>query len=214
MAQDFVGSNNINLLEPGGQFGTRMAGGKDAASPRYIFTRLSPISRLLFPDVDDPLLDHLEDDGVMIEPKFFCPIVPLLLVNGAQGIGTGWSTSIPQHNIRDVLEHVRSRLNGEEILPSINPWVRGFTGNISISEDKNGYRSVGCADVSISFQFLEEVHGLYFFYSILPAISIIECNRKRQRHRLSFRNFLWGSGQTITKIICSRCRIEEKSILS
>ena len=68
MAQDFVGSNNVNLLVPSGQFGTRMSGGKDAASPRYIFTSLSPIARLISPEVDDPLLTHLEDDGVSIAP--------------------------------------------------------------------------------------------------------------------------------------------------
>jgi DNA topoisomerase II len=85
MAQDFVGANNINLLEPSGQFGTRLTGGSDAASPRYIFTRLHPISRKLFPKEDDALLDYLEEEGDLIEPRFYCPIIPLLLVNGAQG---------------------------------------------------------------------------------------------------------------------------------
>lgn len=85
MAQDFVGSNNINLLVPSGQFGTRLTGGKDAASPRYIFTRLDPIARKLFPKEDDVLLDYIEEDGDSIEPSFFCPVIPLLLVNGSQG---------------------------------------------------------------------------------------------------------------------------------
>jgi DNA topoisomerase-2 len=150
MAQDFVGSNNINLLEPSGQFGTRLAGGKDAASPRYIFTRLSPVTRLLFPDVDGPLLHHLEDDGVIIEPKFYCPILPLLIINGAQGIGTGWSTFIPQHDVRDVLQYVRAKLNEEDSLPEIRPWTRGFTGKIELKEDKSGYRTLGQANVSYS----------------------------------------------------------------
>lgn len=147
MAQDFVGSNNINLLEPKGQFGTRMAGGKDAASPRYIFTQLSPVARILFPEVDDPLLTHLEDDGVLIEPKFYCPIVPLLLINGVQGIGTGWSSNIPSHNARDVLEYVRGKLNEESDLPRINPWVKGFAGRLEMKEDEAGYRSLGVVKV-------------------------------------------------------------------
>jgi Type IIA topoisomerase (DNA gyrase/topo II, topoisomerase IV), A subunit len=149
MAQDFVGSNNINLLEPGGQFGTRIVGGKDAASPRYIFTRLSPIARLLFPEVDDALLNYLEDDGVVIEPKFYCPIIPLLLVNGAQGIGTGWSTFIPSHDVRDVLEHIKAKLAGEKSLPDVRPWVRGFTGDIIVNNQRSGYTSVGVANVSV-----------------------------------------------------------------
>lgn len=143
MAQDFVGSNNINLLVPSGQFGARISGGKDAASPRYIFTSLSPIARLLFPEVDDALLSYLEDDEVLIEPKYYIPIIPLLLVNGCQGIGTGWSTSIPSHNPWDVLQHVRARLDGhdEDSMPSIQPWVRGFKGSLEIKEDGSGYRS-------------------------------------------------------------------------
>jgi len=149
MAQDFIGSNNLNLLVPSGQFGTRLSGGKDAASPRYIFTKLSPVARLLFPEVDDPLLTYMEDDGVAIEPRFFCPVLPLLLLNGSQGIGTGWSTSIPSHGARDVWEYVRAKLDGAEgegeggALPMIRPWVRGFTGSMDRREDGGGYLSTG-----------------------------------------------------------------------
>ena len=95
MAQRFVGSNNLNLLEPSGQFGTRADGGKDFASPRYIYTRLSPLARLMFRPEDEPLLKYLEEDGMQVEPRTFLPVVPLLLVNGAQGIGTGWSSFVP-----------------------------------------------------------------------------------------------------------------------
>jgi DNA topoisomerase-2 len=85
MAQNFVGSNNVNLLVPSGQFGTRLSGGDDAASPRYIFTSLSPITRRLFPEVDDILLAYRVDDGQQIEPEFYCPAIPMLLVNGTHG---------------------------------------------------------------------------------------------------------------------------------
>ena len=141
MAQDFVGSNNINLLVPSGQFGTRLAGGEDAASPRYIFTYLSPVARFLFPEEDDVLLDYLEDDGQQIEPNFFCPIIPLLLVNGSQGIGTGWSTFIPQHNPMSVIDYIRARLDGALELPFIDPYAKGFLGRIERNE--KGYTSFG-----------------------------------------------------------------------
>ena len=143
MAQDFVGSNNINLLVPSGQFGTRLAGGKDAASPRYIFTALSPLARILFPEVDDALLSYMEDDGQSIEPEVFCPIIPLLLVNGAQGIGTGWSANIPPHNPRDVLDYIRAKLDSKQDLPSLQPWVRNFKGEIVSKDDGRGYDSIG-----------------------------------------------------------------------
>jgi DNA topoisomerase-2 len=141
MAQDFVGSNNVNLLVPSGQFGTRLTGGEDAASPRYIFTYLSPVTRYLFPEADDVLLDYLEDDGQRIEPKYFCPILPLLLINGSQGIGTGWSTFIPQHSPSSVMDYIRRRLDHDLELPHIEPYARGFKGTIERQE--KGYASVG-----------------------------------------------------------------------
>ena len=145
MAQDFVGSNNVNLLVPSGQFGTRFSGGKDAASPRYIFTHLSPIARLLFPEDDDMLLDYKEDDGQMIEPAYYCPIIPLLVVNGTQGIGTGWSTVVPPHHPHDVIDYVRTMLDGAVEKPHIRPWVRGFEGELVVRDDDKGYTSVGTA---------------------------------------------------------------------
>ena len=141
MAQDFVGSNNINLLVPSGQFGTRLSGGADAASPRYIFTYLTRIARYLFPEADDVLLRYREDDGQLIEPEFYCPVIPLLLVNGSQGIGTGWSTFIPPHNPRDVLDYVRAKLDGLEDTRPIQPFARGFKGDII--QTSNGYATVG-----------------------------------------------------------------------
>lgn len=135
MAQDFVGSNNINLLQPNGQFGTRNQGGKDAASARYLFTRLSPITRFLFPKDDDKLLDYLNEDGQQIEPTWYMPIIPTVLVNGSEGIGTGWSSYIPNYNPRDIVANVRRLLNGEMMEP-MHPWYRGFGGTIEKTASK------------------------------------------------------------------------------
>lgn len=91
LAQDYVGSNNLNLLLPNGQYGTRDQGGKDHASARYIFTEPAPITRTIFHPADDPLLNYLKEDNDQIEPEWYLPVVPLVLVNGAEGIGTGLS---------------------------------------------------------------------------------------------------------------------------
>eukprot|EP00188_Purpureofilum_apyrenoidigerum_P005036 Plantae.Rhodophyta-Purpureofilum_apyrenoidigerum.ctg6177.p1 GENE.Plantae.Rhodophyta-Purpureofilum_apyrenoidigerum.ctg6177~~Plantae.Rhodophyta-Purpureofilum_apyrenoidigerum.ctg6177.p1 ORF type:complete len:766 (+),score=194.23 Plantae.Rhodophyta-Purpureofilum_apyrenoidigerum.ctg6177:117-2414(+) len=132
LAQNFAGSNNLNLLYPAGQFGTRLQGGKDAASPRYIFTRLSKIARLLFPPEDDAILDYLEDDGLSIEPKFYAPVIPMVLVNGADGIGTGWSSSIPSFDPRVLIGMLRRLLDGadDEDLAEPQPWFRRHKGTV------------------------------------------------------------------------------------
>jgi len=141
MAQNFVGSNNIPLLYPSGQFGTRLSGGKDAANARYIFTKLSPLARKLFHEDDDPILNYLDDDGTPIEPEYYIPIIPMVLVNGAQGIGTGWSTSVPQYNPLDIIQALKKRIKGAPI-EEIIPWFRGFKGEIVPLPD-GGYNSVG-----------------------------------------------------------------------
>uniref|UniRef100_A0A182K2H0 DNA topoisomerase 2 n=1 Tax=Anopheles christyi TaxID=43041 RepID=A0A182K2H0_9DIPT len=129
LAQNYVGSNNINLLYPGGQFGTRLTGGKDSASPRYIFTMLSALTRCIFHPLDDPLLEYQYEDNQRIEPVWYLPIIPMLLINGADGIGTGWATKIPNHNPRDVIANIRRMLNGDE--PKIlTPWYKNFRGVI------------------------------------------------------------------------------------
>ena len=129
MAQNFVGSNNINLLSPCGQFGTRLMGGKDAASPRYVFTKLETITRLIFHPDDDPLLEYLEDDGQSIEPLYYVPIIPMALVNGCEGIGTGWSSSVPTFNPRELIANLKRMIQGDEPEEML-PWYRGFTGSV------------------------------------------------------------------------------------
>ncbi|XP_009327895.1 PREDICTED: DNA topoisomerase 2-alpha [Pygoscelis adeliae] len=129
LAQNFVGSNNLNLLQPIGQFGTRLHGGKDSASPRYIFTMLSPLARLLFPPMDDNVLRFLYDDNQRVEPEWYMPIIPMVLINGAEGIGTGWSCKIPNFDIREVVNNIRRLMDGEEPLPML-PSYKNFKGTI------------------------------------------------------------------------------------
>lgn len=165
LAQNFVGSNNLNLLQPLGQFGTRLHGGKDSASPRYIFTMLrsaalqttnnvkpqtslahlrmwgeliswltesvinsktlptffpsSPLARLVFPSVDDNLLKYNYDDNQRVEPEWYMPIIPIVLVNGSEGIGTGWASKLPNYDIREIVSNIHRMLNGDEPLPMV-----------------------------------------------------------------------------------------------
>lgn len=144
LAQNFLGSNNISLLEPRGQFGTRLQGGKDSASPRYIFTKMSPLTRMIFNPNDDPLLKHEYDDNQKIEPTWYIPIIPMLLVNGADGIGTGWMTKIPNYNPRDLVKYIRALIN-EEAPPVLQPWYKHFRGTIESCADNRYIVSGECA---------------------------------------------------------------------
>ena len=130
MGQNFTGSNHINLLKPSGQFGTRLLGGKDAASPRYIYTSLEKITRSLFCKVDDDVLDYNFNDGAPIEPKFFAPVIPMILVNKTTGVGTGFSTDIPPFDPLLLVDALKQRLRSPKAAFStpLVPYVHGFTG--------------------------------------------------------------------------------------
>lgn len=131
LAQNFVGSNNINCLEPSGNFGSRLQGGSDAASARYIYTRLSPFARRIFHTTDEALLTYNTDDGKTIEPETYIPILPMILVNGADGIGTGWSTSIPNYNPEEIIDNLKRRMRGtKEDMQVMKPWFRGWNGEV------------------------------------------------------------------------------------
>ena len=141
MAQNFVGSNNINLFLPKGQFGTRLQGGKDSASERYIFTNLNPITRFIFSELDDHILDYINDDGDYVEPIYYVPIIPMILINGTKGIGTGFSTDIMSYNPIMIIEYLESLLNNidKQILKQkkIDPYYNGFTGTIKSLDENN-----------------------------------------------------------------------------
>lgn len=130
MAAEYVGSNNVALLEPLGQFGTRLQGGKDSASERYIFTRLSPVTAALFPAADDPVLPRVDDDGTPVEPEYYMPVVPYHLLNGARGIGTGFSSDVPAHDPMELVRATRTLLDGGSPAP-IAPSYADFTGTVA-----------------------------------------------------------------------------------
>ena len=147
MAQNFIGANNLNLLVPQGQLGTRLLGGKDHSSARYIYTYLENYVPLIFKKEDMELLENLEDDGVKIEPRFFLPTIPLILVNGCEGIGTGFSTFIPNHNIHDIITWLICKLEGKKT-EKILPWYKNHNGNI-IPYDMTTFVSSGKIELDL-----------------------------------------------------------------
>lgn len=149
MADEYVGSNNIPLLYRDGMFNTRL-NGKDAASARYIFTKQDMLTQYIFRAEDNPLLTYNTDDDVTVEPVFYVPIIPMVLVNGCKGIGTGWSSNIPCYNPEDLISVIKQWLNSNDksrdymlqISSHIVPWYRNFSGTIE-SNGKNKYITKG-----------------------------------------------------------------------
>tara|TARA_B100000683_G_scaffold274448_1_gene322603 strand:+ start:1078 stop:2868 length:1791 start_codon:yes stop_codon:yes gene_type:complete len=149
-------NNNVCLLWPEGQYGS--ANSHKAASPRYLSTRLEPLTLALFPKADNAVLTRNYDDGKEIEPRNYCPLIPLLLVNGANGIGVGWTSSCPMYKPEDVVHYVRSYMQalGAEPdpsalpppsslsdMPTLTPWYRGFSGTIEKLADSDNYITRG-----------------------------------------------------------------------
>ncbi len=137
MTHNHVGSNNIALLAQDGMMGTRLMGGKDAASPRYIFTKMNELTSLIFKREDEPLLMPEMDDGDEVEYSFYVPIIPMIVINGCVGIGTGWSTSIPCYDPAKIIELLLTKLSGKDANIELKPFYNGFQGEIKkISENK------------------------------------------------------------------------------
>ena len=146
---------------------SRLVGGGDSASPRYIHTLLSPLARIIYREEDNTVLRYMDDDGIPVEPEYYIPIIPMILVNGGIGIGTGFSTNIPNYNPTDITRMCQMLISSLETnaakvgtidtqeqlaiayqvvaktkLPTIRPWYLGFKGIIQDYKD-NSYQSRG-----------------------------------------------------------------------
>uniref|UniRef100_A0A915LNL7 DNA topoisomerase type IIA domain-containing protein n=1 Tax=Meloidogyne javanica TaxID=6303 RepID=A0A915LNL7_MELJA len=116
------------------------------ASPRYIFTQLNPVTKTLFPPSDENVLRFLYEENQRIEPEWYCPVIPTVLANGAEGIGTGWSTVVPNYNPRELVDQMRRLIKEEPLQPMI-PWYKGFTGEIVGSNNNGKFESHGIINV-------------------------------------------------------------------
>jgi len=156
MAAEYIGNNNVSLLMPKGQFGTRLRGGHDHASERYIFTNLDPITKFIYPDYDNNILDYRYDDGTKVEPNFYAPIIPMICVNGGKGIGTGFSCEIPSFNVKDIINYIKYSLNGQKgEKPNIGLYYQDFLGTIEKISDvkyilKGKYEIIGTDEIHIT----------------------------------------------------------------
>jgi DNA topoisomerase-2 len=155
MAQSFVGSNNLPLLYPDGQFGSRLENGRDSASGRYIFTKLQSYTRILFPEIDDKMLHYIYDDNDKVEPEYYLPILPMVMINGVStAIGTGFSCSIPPYHIKEIMACVLSWIDSIEsnknwndsMVDELTPYYNHYKGTITKIEEGK-FRSCGIFEI-------------------------------------------------------------------
>lgn len=128
MAKNYPGSNNLPFLEAIGQFGSRIS--PSAAASRYIFTKLTDSFRQIFRKEDDGILNHMEDDGTVIEPEYYLPIIPTVLLNGSEGTGTGFACNILNYNPLHLISACEEVLKHDKVKKDLVPWYSGYTGTI------------------------------------------------------------------------------------
>lgn len=165
MSQGFVGARNIPYLFATSQNGSRLYMGKDAPQARYAEVMFEPLMKFIFRDEDIPLLISRVDEGVVIEPEQYYPVIPMCLINGSKAIAVGWSSDTPNYNPEDCVGYIRKWLKRKESsknisLPILKPWWRGFKGEIIINE-KKGIETV------ITKGILEK-HGKEYHITELP----------------------------------------------
>jgi DNA topoisomerase-2 len=188
MAQNYVGSNNINLLMPIGNFGSRRECGNDAASARYIYTKLSNITKKIFRDEDFPVYNYIIEEGSSIEPEFYSPIIPNILINSTEGIGTGYSTNIPSFNPIDIVNNLLNLLNNKE-LKELCPWYRNFIGTITQIND-HSYQSKGLFEIidNKTIKITELPIGTWIqkYKEFLDSLVIEDKNKSKTQYLISY----------------------------
>ena len=143
MAQSFVGANNYPLITGNsGGFGTRIR--PVCSANRYTRVSLSEITKHLFLDADNKILEQQFFEGDYIEPKYFMPIFPVLFLNGSTGMSTAYAHNIFPRDPNEVISYIKKKLAGTE-RPRLElaPWFRGFNGSVRKNEESGFYECVG-----------------------------------------------------------------------
>lgn len=128
LAQDFPGTNNYPWLERHGQFGSRLS--KEASSARYIHTKLHDNWNKFFKKEDQEIVDYLYDDGDKIEPRFFIPVVPTILLNGSSGVGNGFKSKILTYKLEDITKAIKEIIKHGKVKTPLIPYINGWHGKI------------------------------------------------------------------------------------
>lgn len=178
MACDYVGTNNINILAPEGHFGTRFI--QEPSASRYIFTKKMNIFDSIFNDTDNDILEHQTFEGESIEPKYFLPTIPFLLINGSEGIGSGYAQKILPRDPKAIINVLKKSLidinsvSKDDLIKFTVPYFKGFKGTITQGENKKSWIILGKfvrkTDVKITITELPIGYDLQSYIKVLDKL--------------------------------------------
>lgn len=155
MCLDYVGTNNLPFFKGKGNFGGRSEGPAKTGSSRYLFIKANEWVKYVFRKEDLEILEYnLGDKGEPVEPKFYLPIIPIGLVNGCKGVGSGWSTEVTKHNALDVINYIRNLIQDKKT-KRLKPYFVNFTGEIN--RHKGGFNTTGRFSVKDNIVTIEEL---------------------------------------------------------
>ncbi len=184
LSQDYIGTNNINLLYPEGNFGTRLV--PEASASRYIYTYGTKEFFEMFNKEDTNILEHQNFEGHQIEPKFLLPKLPLLLINGSEGISSGFAQKILPRNPKEIEKYIKYYLTHPEapVKPFKNkPWFRGFKGEVHPGEEKNQWIIEGAFEVKDTTVTITELPIGYSLKSYKKVLDKLEDEKKIQSYK-------------------------------
>jgi len=172
MAKDYAGTNNVPLLQKKGNFGTRFT--PDASASRYIYTYGTDECFALFNANDTPILKHQSFEGNQIEPMFYTPVLPVLLLNGSEGVSSGFAQKILPRNPKTIIAYIKAKLEGNET-PGLEPYYRGFKGVIVQGENVKQWIITGIVErTAPNTVMVREIPVNYNLKSYIKALNALE----------------------------------------
>ncbi len=179
LAQNYTGTNNINLLYPEGNFGTRLV--PEPSAPRYIYTYGTKECFEMFNKEDTEILDQQTFEGQKIEPKFLLPKLPLILINGSIGPATGYAQKILPRNPKEIEKYINYYLTHPDApkKPFKNkPWYKGFKGNIRQGDNLKNWIIEGAFEVKGNIVTITELPIGYSLKSYKKVLNALENQKK------------------------------------
>jgi len=177
LAQDYAGTNNLPILTREGAFGSRFSFG--ASAPRYIYTSKEKYFDSIFKNTDNEILVKQIFEGNQIEPRFYVPTLPLLLVNGSEGIATGFAQKILPRKTSNIIEYMMDLINDTELNESLlKPHLNGFKGDILPGINVNQWIICGKVEViSLTKLLITEIPYVYELSTYTDILDSLEENK-------------------------------------